>query len=312
MTAGVAGEAEEPQASAVSVCAIEFLNSMSVEKGASANTVAAYRRVLREYAVFLAKRGVLEPGSIGREDVREFAESLSRDRGLGARSVAQAASAIRSFHRFMLREGLAFSDETVFLESPKLPGRLPHALNASQVEALTSSPEGNEPLAVRDRLILEILYATGMRISELVSLDVGDVDLVERIVAVHGKGGKWRLVPFGSVAARAARAYLLDSRPSLAQGSRTQALVLNSRGGRLTRQGCWKIVKSRADSVGLADVVTPHTLRHTFATHLLEGGAGLIVVQELLGHSSVATTQIYTEVTRDHLKSVYRRTHPRS
>ena len=157
-----------------------------------------------------------------------------------------------------------------------------------------------------------MLYATGMRISELCGLDVGDVDLSERIATVRGKGDKWRMVPFGSRAAEAATAYLTDARPELARRSHSTALVLNARGGRLTRQGCWKVIKGHAESVGLEEVVTPHVLRHTFATHLLEGGANLLVVQELLGHASIATTQIYTEVTRDHLKSVYRSSHPRA
>lgn len=304
-------EAEEASASRMSGCAVEFLNSMSVEKGASVNTVAAYRRVLRDYCSFLAHRGIVDPGSVERGDVRDYAESLTREKGLSARSIAQSSSAIRMFHRFMVVEGFSPADPTTSLESPKIPGRLPRALTRRQVEDLIAAPCGNGPLSVRDRFILEMMYATGMRISELTSLDQGHLDLTERIVTVHGKGDKWRLIPFGSVAAAAGEDYLLV-RPVLARGGRPQALVLNSRGSRLTRQGCWKIVKKHAAAAGLEDVVTPHSLRHTFATHLLEGGANLLVVQELLGHASVATTQIYTEVTQDHLKSVYYRSHPRS
>jgi integrase/recombinase XerD len=165
---------------------------------------------------------------------------------------------------------------------------------------------------MRDRLILEMLYATGMRISELVGLDVGDVDLSERLVTCHGKGGKWRIVPFGRTTYECLETYLKDARPNLVRGRGITALILNMRGGRLTRQGCWKIIKGHARAAGIEDLVTPHILRHTFATHLLEGGASLLVVQELLGHVSVSTTQIYTEVTRDHLMDVYRRTHPRA
>lgn len=294
--------------------ATEFLNYMAVERGASDNTLAAYRRVLRDYIAFLAGRGTLEPGAVGSEDVRAFVSHLSsaEGRGLGPRSQAQAASALRVFHRFLVVEGCAATDPTTTLASPKTPMRLPRALSRDQVEALLAAPVGGGPLAVRDRFILEMLYATGMRISELVGLDLGDLDAVERMVTVHGKGDKWRLIPYGSAAEAAASAYLLQARPELSRGGRTAALVLNARGGRLTRQGCWKAVKKNAAIAGIEDIVTPHGLRHTFATHLLEGGASLLVVQELLGHASVATTQIYTEVTRDHLKSVYARAHPRS
>jgi integrase/recombinase XerD len=212
----------------------------------------------------------------------------------------------------MIVEGYATTDPTASLESPRTPQRLPRALSRQQVESLLEAPHGAGPLAVRDRMILELMYATGMRISELTLLDQGDLDLLERIVRVHGKGDKWRLIPFGSVAAGAAFEYLETSRPELARGTRSQALVLNARGGRLTRQGCWKVIKKHATAAGIEEIATPHSLRHTFATHMLEGGASLLVVQELLGHVSVATTQIYTEVTRDHLKSVYARTHPRS
>ena len=295
-------------------CAVEFLNFMAVEKGASINTLAAYRRVLRDYVAFLAGRGTMEPGAVGGDDVRAFISHLSSadGRGLGPRSLAQAASALRVFHRFMVVEGYAATDPTTSLASPRTPRRLPRALTRDQVEALLAAPSGGSPLALRDRFILEMLYATGMRISELVGLDLGDLAAVDRIVTVHGKGDKWRLVPYGKAAAAAASDYLLRARPELARAGRTSALVLNARGGRLTRQGCWKVVKKNAAIAGIEDIVTPHGLRHTFATHLLEGGASLLVVQDLLGHASVATTQIYTEVTRDHLKSVYARAHPRA
>jgi integrase/recombinase XerD len=305
-------EGESP--SGVAAAAVDFLDYMSVEKGSSKNTLAAYRRVLRSYAVFLQERGVCEPSAIVREDTIAFVNMLSSPdgRALSARSTAQAASAVRMFHRYLVTEGVSDSDPTATLASPKTPHRLPRALTREQTEALLASPQGFSPIAVRDRFILEMLYATGMRISELTGLDVGDMDLLERMVTAHGKGDKWRVIPFGSAAAQAASAYLTGARPELARTSRTQALVLNARGGRLTRQGCWKVIKGRAREAGIEEVVTPHGLRHTFATHMLEGGASLLVVQELLGHASVATTQIYTEVTRDHLRSVYGRTHPRA
>jgi integrase/recombinase XerD len=295
-------------------CAGEFLNYMAVEKGSSGNTLAAYRRVLRSYALFLARSGTDEPGAVSREQAVGFIAFLSSEEGgkLSARSVAQAASVIRMFHRFLVVEGYATDDPTTTLASPRTPYRLPRALTRRQVDRLLAAPQGGGPLALRDRSILEILYATGMRISELTALDVGDLDMIERVVRAHGKGDKWRIIPFGTAAAEAASAYLLDARPGLARRTHSQALVLNARGGRLTRQGCWKIIKGHARAAGIEDAATPHGLRHTFATHMLEGGASLLVVQELLGHVSIATTQIYTEVTREHLKSVYARSHPRA
>lgn len=299
---------------ALSDAALEFLNYISVEKGASSNTIAAYRRILRSYVVHLEEHGKHEPGAIDSGDVTEFVGALSspEGRGLGPRSLAQAASALRMFHRFMLVEGLSETDPTMLLDSPKTPQRLPRALTREEATALVSSVTGGGPLALRDRFVLELLYGTGMRISELTGLDVGDLDLPARLVTVHGKGDKWRIVPFGSAAESAGSSYLEHARPELARRSRSQALIMNARGGRLTRQGCWKVVKGHAREVGIEDRVTPHGLRHTFATHMLEGGASLLVVQELLGHASIATTQIYTEVTRDHLRAVYERSHPRA
>jgi len=231
---------------------------------------------------------------------------------LSPRSVAQAFSAVRMFHRFMVAEGYAVSDQSTILVAPRTPQRLPVALGHEQVESLLEAPAGDEPRAVRDRFILEMLYATGMRISELVGLDVGDMDMTERVVTCRGKGGKWRLLPFGRETQRLALLYLSDARPLLVEKRGTSALILNARGGRLTRQGCWKIIKRHAASAGMEEIVTPHVLRHTFATHLLEGGANLLVVQELLGHSSIATTQIYTEVTGKHLSDAYWSAHPRA
>jgi integrase/recombinase XerD len=298
---------------ALVAAAHEFLEYMQVERGVSPNTIAAYRRSLVRYLDFLEGRGIEDPRSVSQEAVTAYAASLaSRESGLSARSMSQAFSAVRMFHRFVVAEGIAPSDPTSTLPSPRLPARLPKALTRRQVESLLEAPVRGDALGLRDRMILEMMYATGMRISELCGLDVGDVDLSERIATVRGKGDKWRLVPFGSHAAQAAATYLANGRPELARGVRSSAFVLNARGGRLSRQGCWKVIKGYADAAGLSEVVTPHVLRHTFATHMLEGGANLLVVQELLGHASIATTQIYTDVTRDHLKSVYKNTHPRA
>ncbi len=291
----------------------EFINYLQIEKGLSANTISAYRLTLVRYLDFLAELGINSPEAVTKDSLVAFAERL-QDRegyGLSARSVAQAFSAVRTFHRFMVTEGYAEADPTSVLTSPRTTMRLPRALKHEQVGKLLNVPGGDEK-GMRDRLILEMLYATGMRISELVGLNLGDVDISERLVTCRGKGGKWRIVPFGRTTYESLETYLEDARPNLARGRGSPALILNMRGGRLTRQGCWKIIKGHARAAGIEGLVTPHVLRHTFATHLLEGGASLLVVQELLGHASVSTTQIYTEVTRDHLMDVYRRTHPRA
>ena len=307
------GPATEAEASALVSAAQEFLEYMQVERGVSPNTISAYRRAVVRYLDFLKERGIESPEEVTQESVMAFAASLaSRDSALSPRSMSQAFSAMRMFHRFMVAEGRADADPTGTLPSPRVPERLPKALTRRQVEKLLDAPHGGDARGLRDRMMLELLYATGMRISELCGLGVGDLDMENRIATVHGKGDKWRMVPFGSAAADSVRKYLEDGRPELARRGRSTALVLNNRGSRLTRQGCWKVIKGHAEAAGLGDLVTPHVLRHTFATHMLEGGANLLVVQELLGHVSISTTQIYTEVTRDHLKSVYSRAHPRA
>jgi integrase/recombinase XerD len=295
-------------------CAQEFINYLQIEKGLSTNTISAYRLTLARYLQFLAELGIDTPSEVTKDLLLEFAARLQdpEGHGLSARSTAQAFSAVRMFHRFMVIEGYAEKDPTGVLVSPRTEMRLPRALNHDQVGRLLDVP-GSDEKGMRDRVILEMLYATGMRISELVGLDLGDVEMNERLVTCRGKGGKWRIVPFGRTTCESLETYLEDARPSLARSRRGgPALILNMRGGRLTRQGCWKIIKGHARAAGIEDIVSPHILRHTFATHLLEGGASLLVVQELLGHASVSTTQIYTEVTRNHLMDVYRRTHPRA
>ncbi|HEY5532264.1 MAG TPA: site-specific tyrosine recombinase XerD [Candidatus Anoxymicrobiaceae bacterium] len=312
-SSGASGSREEEEGSPLVAAANEFLEYMQVERGSSPNTISAYRRALVRYLDFLRLEGIENPEDVAPEHVMAYAASLaSREAALSARSISQVFSAMRMFHRFMVAEGICQADPTGTLPSPRMPGRLPKALTRRQVEKLLDAPHGGDALGIRDRMMLEMLYATGMRISELCGLDVGDLDVENRIVTVRGKGDKWRMIPFGSVAAESMRRYFEDARPELGRGGRTSAVVLNNRGGRLTRQGCWKIIKGHAEAVGIGDLVTPHVLRHTFATHMLEGGANLLVVQELLGHASIATTQIYTEVTRDRLKSVYRSSHPRA
>jgi integrase/recombinase XerD len=221
-------------------------------------------------------------------------------------------SAVRSFHRFLLREGVVTADPTLAVVRPRLPRSLPHPISVDEVLRLLDAPDPAAPRGLRDRAMLELLYGAGLRISELVGLDVDDVDLEEGSVRVLGKGGKEREVPVGRYARDAVSSYLRDERPTLAAAATRGALFLNARGGRLTRQSCDRILKEQVRRAGLERSVTLHTLRHSFATHLLEGGADVRVVQELLGHASVATTQIYTLVTKEHLREVYYSSHPRA
>lgn len=291
----------------------DFLNYLRVERGLSSNTIEAYKRVIVRYMEYLESRNILKLEDVDRSCVESYIGSLTfnGEGGYSSTSVAQMTSAIRTFHKFLVSHGYASTDPAGNLPSRKIPKRIPRVLTLEQVEAILSAPPSSDS-GIRDRAILEFLYATGMRISELVSLDLSSVDLAERTVFLRGKGNKYRIVPFGRKAEEALRRYLDQSRPRLARSPRQQALFLNARGGRLTRQGCWKIIKKHANSCSLGEIVTPHIFRHSFATHLLEGGANLIVVQELLGHSSVSTTQIYTHVTAGHMRDVYQRSHPRA
>lgn len=308
-----AAREEKEDNSAILRAGRDFLNWLQVEKGSSKNTLLAYRRVITRYAGYLEEAGIENLDDITRETLVDYSQELSSGEGLNlsSRSVAQAYSVIRMFHRFLVIEGWTVNDPSAVLDSPKMPMRLPKALTAEQVEKLLSAPVGDEPVSLRDRAIMELLYATGMRISELVGMDMRDIDLGERFVKCHGKGDKWRIVPYGKRTGDILTEYVDSGRPEIARGG-NPAVFLNLRGGRLTRQGCWKIIKKHAKSTGLEDVVTPHVLRHTFATHMLEGGANLLVVQELLGHVSVSTTQIYTSVSKKHLMEIYRKAHPRA
>jgi integrase/recombinase XerD len=290
------------------------LEHLSVERGLSANTLAAYRRDLARYRVFLDTRGRTNLGDVDRADISAFLASLQ---GGAASSAARTMSAVRGLHRFAVAEGWVGVDVTDDVPPPQVPLRLPKALPLDDIERLLAATEIDEPLALRDRALLEFLYGTGARVSEAVALDVDDVDREDRTVILDGKGGKQRLVPVGSYACRAIDDYLVRLRPELARKGKSRsgtagALFLNARGGRLTRQGAWTILGAVAERVGLAGRVSPHTLRHSFATHLLDGGADIRTVQELLGHSSATTTQIYTRVTVDRLREVYATSHPRA
>jgi integrase/recombinase XerD len=293
-----------------------FLDHLTVERGLSVHTVAAYRRDLERYAAFLRPRGITDARRVDERAVTAHVAAVSAStHGDGkpyrATSVVRALSSVRAFHRFLLREGQISSDPTAAVIRPKLPRSLPKPLSVDDVARVLAHPDRSTK-GLRDRAVLETLYGAGLRISELVGLDVDDADLEEGSVRVLGKGGKERDVPIGRYARDAISAYLTRVRPQIATPRSRSALFLNLRGGRLTRQGCTGIVQQHVADAGIRTKVSPHTFRHSFATHLLEGGADVRVVQELLGHASVATTQVYTLVTREHLREVYFTSHPRA
>ena len=298
----------------------EFVAHVQFERGLSPNTVAAYRRDLEVWSNYCRLRGIKG----GRADASDVTDYLSRLRAgkapastaLSPASVARMMVAVRMFYRFLVREDRIKIDPTATVGAPQRPRSLPKAIPLQEVEALLGLP-GDDVLGIRDRAILETLYGTGVRISELAGLDVDDIDLDDRAVLVRGgKGGKARRVPMGRAARSALGSYLSRSRPELASrssaGVSRGALFLNARGGRLSRQGSWKILKGYARTAGLEQRVSPHTLRHSFATHMLDRGADIRVVQELLGHASLATTQVYTLVSDQRLREVYLKAHPRA
>lgn len=290
----------------------QFQDYLTFERGLSDRTVSAYGRDLARWAAFLDERGVGRPADVTPTHLRDWVFSL-KDGGLAPTSIRRAQSAVRTYYAFLLAEGAVEADPTERLESPRLGRRLPDFLTHAEVADLLEAPDPDAPLHWRDRAILEMLYATGMRVSELVELPLSSLDLDEGFLTVFGKGSKERLVPVGAPALRAVGRYLREVRPGL-DGGRGQAkgrVFLNARGGPLSRMSVWTLVKESARRAGIARKVSPHTLRHTFATHLLEGGADLAAVQELLGHADIATTQIYTHVDREYLRDVHRRFHPR-
>jgi integrase/recombinase XerD len=298
-----------------------YLDHLAVERGVAGNTLSSYRRDLDRYLGYLADRGIASLDRVDAVAVSGFLGYLREGDAdhppLSASSAARAVVAVRGLHRFAVRDGLLEVDVARDIRPPTPPRRLPKAISVEQVERLLDAAGfDGTPLAVRDRALLELLYATGARISEAVGLAVDDLDLGARSVLLSGKGGKQRRVPVGSFAAAALEAYLVRVRPALAaKGRGTPALFLNARGGSLSRQSAWTVLRDAAEKAGLdgaASGISPHTLRHSFATHLMEGGADVRVVQELLGHSSVTTTQIYTLVTVDQLREVYAATHPRA
>lgn len=298
----------------VAVAADRYLRHLAIERGLSDNTLQAYRRDLAAYAASLAARGIDDPGVVGSVDVSAFAQELRTraERPLTASSMSRMLSSVRGFHRFLLDESLVETDVAAELVPPKLPMRLPKAISIEQMAAVLAAADGDEPRAMRDRALLELLYATGARVSEAVALNVDDL-LDGEIVRLTGKGSKQRIVPVGSFARAAIDAYLVRARPVFsARGTATPALFLGARGHRVSRQNAWLIIRAAAERARLGFEISPHTFRHSFATHLLAGGADVRVVQELLGHSSVATTQIYTMITADTLRDMYTTAHPRA
>jgi len=300
-----------------------YLDHLTIERGVAANTLSSYRRDLRRYSKHLSDRGIHDLAKVGQDDVSEFLVALRRgdpDSGrvaLSAVSAARALIAVRGLHRFAAAEGLAELDVARAVRPPTPGRRLPKSLTIDDVLALLEGAGGDSPadgpLTLRNRALLELLYSTGSRISEAVGLDIDDIDTQARSALLRGKGGKQRLVPVGRPAVQALEAYLVRGRPELARRGRgTPAIFLNARGGRLSRQSAWQVLQDAAERAGITSGVSPHMLRHSFATHLLEGGADVRVVQELLGHASVTTTQIYTLVTVHALREVWAGAHPRA
>lgn len=299
---------------ALSTAVDTYLRHVSIERGLATNTVAAYERDLGAYIDSLAARGVETPEGISQADVETFAHELRTrpEAPLTASSVARMLSSVRGFHRFLADEGLATLDAAALVSPPKLPMRLPKAISIEQMASVLAATDGDDLQAMRDKALLELLYATGARVSEAVALNVDDV-IEGDVVRLFGKGSKQRIVPVGSFAQAAIENYLVRARPTFsARGKATPALFLGARGQRVSRQNAWLIIRAAAERANLGIEISPHTFRHSFATHLLQGGADVRVVQELLGHSSVATTQIYTMVTADTLRDMYTTAHPRA
>ncbi|MFL5547791.1 MAG: site-specific tyrosine recombinase XerD [Gemmatimonadales bacterium] len=287
-----------------------FRDFLALESGHSANTVEAYLRDLRRMGEFATSRGVRDPARLTRVLLREFV-FLLKDLGLSPSSIRRSVSANRTYYGFLLGEGRVKDDPSDRLESPRRGRVLPETLSVPEVEALLGSPKVEQPLAWRDRSLLELAYGAGLRVSELCSLGLTDLLLTENLIRVFGKGSKERLVPIGRSVIGAVSVYLHTMRPELDRGKSKGRVLLNARGEPLSRVGAWGVVKRAAERAGITKRVTPHTLRHSFATHLLEGGADLRAVQEMLGHADLSTTQIYTHVDREYLRSVHKQFHPR-
>jgi integrase/recombinase XerD len=294
---------------------LDFLSYLEFERGLSRNTLEAYRGDLLQLGRFLAERHVSALDA-GPGDIADFLTQLATGdddhRAASPATIHRKSACLRSFYRHLRREGLRESDPTATLSAPRRSRKLPQVLTRGEVEKLLSQPRGTDPQALRDRALLELMYASGLRASEAITLELGDLDIEEGILRTRGKGSKERIVPIGQAALRALGIYLERGRPSLVKTTAEAHIFVNFRGGQLTRQGLYKIVRRHAESAGLADRMSPHTLRHTFATHLLSGGCDLRSVQEMLGHADVSTTQLYTHLSSERLKDVYFKAHPRA
>jgi integrase/recombinase XerD len=300
----------------------EYFLWLTVERGLAKNSQLAYRRDLARYERYLRERGITDPTGVGEATVRGYIDELREqhdDEGrplLAPASVARALVAVRSFHRFLVAEGFTEIDPTEDVGAPRVPQGIPKALTEDEVGELLDAVVETDPLGQRDKAILELLYGTGIRIGELVALDLDALDDERHTLRVFGKGSKERVVPVGRAARAALDRYLAHGRLSLRQGRGAgrdgDAMFLNARGGRLSRQSCWKLVRAAGDRVGLGDRLSPHVLRHSCATHMLDHGADIRIVQELLGHASISTTQVYTKVSPERLRAVYDASHPRA
>jgi len=289
----------------------EFIHYLAVERGLAENTLDSYNRDLNQFLGFLEKERVKDLHEATRNIIMAYMLFLQK-RGRATATVSRHLAALKSFYHFLLREKYIEKDPTANLESPKIEKKLPRILTVNEVEVLLTQPKGVEPAGMRDKAMLELLYATGIRVTELISLDTLHINLDMGYIRCFGKGSKERIVPVGSFARKCVNEYLAKGRVKLVKNYSEQALFVNQHGRRLTRQGFWKIIKKYARWAGIAKDITPHTLRHSFATHLLENGADLRSVQEMLGHADITTTQIYTHLTKGHLREVYAKSHPRA
>ena len=288
-----------------------YLDYLTVERGLAANTRASYSGDLLKFLTYLKDRGVGDWSQVGFTDIMGFL-SQAQEQGLAPRSRARVLSALRGFFKFMVRDNHLSESPVANLTSPRLRRKLPAVLSVAEVERLLAQPKVKLPLGQRDAAMLELLYGTGLRVSELVSLTLARVNLEVGFIVVLGKGAKERIVPVGEAATEAVRIYVMESRPRLLKGRVTEILFVTNRGGAMTRQGFWKLLKKYGREAGLKKKLTPHTLRHSFATHLLEGGADLRSVQMMLGHADISTTQVYTHVARERLREVHKKYHPRA
>lgn len=289
----------------------EFIDYLGHEKGLAENTLESYSRDLRQYYGFLSADAPISLANASQSTIVAYLMYL-RKQGKATATIARRLAALKAFYQFLVKENYVTQDPTGDLSSPKLERKLPKVLTIEEVERLLAQPDRSTPSGKRDKAMLELLYATGIRVSELVNLDVVDADLQEGFIRCKGKGSKERVVPMGEIAIAALRDYLNNARPKIVADPREKAAFLNHHGKRLTRQGFWKIVKKYANQAQIRKEITPHTIRHSFATHLLENGADIRAVQEMLGHADISTTQIYTHVTKDRLKDVYAKSHPRA